>query len=69
MTDKLTLAEMTKRGYVDIVGGNLPLDELGDEIEFEINLRNPSELVVIYDAHLNRATIYIPGEDFGREIK
>lgn len=66
MTKKLRIEEMCNRGYVDVTA-NLPLEEIGDEIIGEMQIRNPSQIVVIYDRKNDRATVYIPREDFGKE--
>ena len=66
-TKKITLEEMNKRGYVDVVGGNLPLKGIEQEINRRMNINKPREVVVQYDAESDRAIIYIPKEDFGKE--
>lgn len=70
-TLRLSMEEMVKRGYVDVVG-NIGINDIND-LRYEINteraVRNPSEMVVILDEKTRKATIYIPKEDFEKAGK
>jgi len=66
-TKKITLEEMQKRGYVDVVGGNLPLKGIEQEINREIFIYKPREVIIQYDSESGRAIIYIPKEDFKKQ--
>tara|TARA_Y100000034_G_scaffold77147_1_gene92689 strand:+ start:9081 stop:9296 length:216 start_codon:yes stop_codon:yes gene_type:complete len=70
MAKRLTIGEMNDRGYVDVTSGKVgDLDGLLGDIKDDVNIHNPSEIVVTYDFKRDRAVIYIPKKDFGKENK
>lgn len=66
--NKITHEEIIKIGYLDVTG-NCPIDNLVDEIEFESELRNPSEIIIRYEPLTRKATVYIPQKDFYKGVK
>lgn len=70
MARKLTVEEMTARGYVDVTGGKTSgLKEVQEDVALDIRVHKPSEVVVVYDLKAGTNYIYIPKEDLDKSSR